>query len=191
VLVCSDARSRNRASLLHLQGACLRRERIAMSQEGAFYSGKLRLSVFLRVVNSIPHRPTRFQNRAPYTAGDHHVVQQPPFRSVPTPIDEIIPDQNNRNPEERVITQLTPSNSSRVRDDEITLDQKEGGWVEPVSPPPRRSLAVYASKSEKEDARRVRVSCARKRRLPVNELALVRTSTTDGLPDRSVGDSLT
>lgn len=139
-----------------------------MAQEGDFVGNTLRVSAFLRIAQHLPERPRRCRRDVPAAAKavNHHVV--PP---APVPAS----DDDARAP------------SPSLGGDVLPIPEDEEEVQGNSTPPKRKSPLVYASKAPKADLRqREPASTTRKRRLPVNELALVRT-TTDGLPDRVGG----
>lgn len=140
---------------------------MAHDENQNFCGDSLRLGAFLRVVQNIPQRPSRCRRRAPSIAEGSHVENQTPSSAVSTSW-EALPSPNEQFQEQ-----------SQEKSQEQALEHSTPSF--PVKIP-----AVYASKATKTDPRRCGVSDTRKRRLPTNELALVRSTTEDSLAYRSV-----
>lgn len=156
-----------------------------MAHDADFAGDRLRLSAFLRIVQNLPQRPARCRRRAgPSIAGDDHVPApaSDDAQTVPTSSRREISPCPDSLPEEDATAEVSNETSPVP---EIGREEDP-----PIPSPKPTALHVYSPKERKADPRqRGPSNTARKRRLPVNELTLVRTTTADGLPDRSVGDS--
>jgi hypothetical protein len=154
-----------------------------MANEADFAGDRLRLSAFLRIVQNLPQRPARCRRRAPSITVDDHVPAPASNDAQTVSISatrEISPSLDSGSEEDTHVP---------IRGEVLPETENERDDDAPNSPPKQTAPIVYTPKAPQTDPRQHRPSSTtRKRRLPVNELALVRTTTADGLPDRSVGD---
>jgi hypothetical protein len=195
--------------------------RFDMGHDENFCGDRLRMTAFLRVVESVPERPSRFRRRLPEKNDEHQTGRSditdgpskfgtlavgPATLSCPssagttdpersqedsmhTPVSgtndpAILPD-DGQDPEESLALSEVRSTATGSQS---LLQNGNNEWDSTTLHSPSKRVSVYASSAKKTDARANRASDTRKRRLPVNELPLVRTTTEDGLPDRSVGE---
>jgi hypothetical protein len=141
-----------------------------------FHGNQLRLSAFLRIIgDGLPPRPTRCNRRA--TAEENRQMSRDcasiPIDKIPlsraSPVADVhtlLPDAGDEEPEEcRRLTSVS-SNS--------------------LPPRPETPMTQRQAKAAKAPTRNQGSSHTRKRRLPVNELALLRTTSSRGLPHPSV-----
>ena len=170
---------------------------LTMPQEADFCGDRLRLSAFLRVVgNGMPKRPTRFRRRVPVTddslePSTHFETTQEASTDAKTVFGKCLTKVPNVDP----ASSRVPEQPNSMSDNLFTAPEtdNEGGAgfethedVEFVKLPPRLKERNPTAKTltSKEP---LKVSKhQRKRRLPVNKLALLRTTSSDGLPLPSV-----
>jgi hypothetical protein len=169
---------------------------LTMPQEADFYGDRLRLSAFLRVVgNGIPKRPIRFRRRVLVTDNSlepstHLETTQEASTGAKTVSGEPftkVPDVDSAG--SRVREQPNSMSDSLFTAPEI--GSESGVGFESYEDVPRlkeRNLTI--AKTPKSKPPKVSKH-RRKRRLPVNELALLRTKSSDGLPLPSVRSYLT
>jgi len=164
-----------------------------MAHDANFVGNRLRLSAFLSCEGGMPDRPSRFKppiqnlnvvNSAAPFSGLHRVV------SVKEPAREpaILPSKLSAEAEfigtnlcEEAAATDKPLDTN-IEEDRSVLDGLTNApslYEIPRSSPPDLRLA---SVSGGKQGLRNGLSSTRKRRLPVHELALLRTTTLDGLP---------
>jgi hypothetical protein len=175
---------------------------LTMPQEADFYGNRLWLSAFLRVVgNGIPKRPIRFRRRIPVTdniePSTHLETTQEASTGAKTVSGEPftkVPDVDSAG--SRVREQPNSMTDTLFTAPEITNESGAGFEsyedVQIVEMLPRlkeRNPTIAKTPKSKEPLKASKHR--RKRRLPVNELALLRTTSSDGLPLPSVRIYLT
>jgi hypothetical protein len=207
----------------------------AADEDANFYNGRLRLTTFLRVVENMPQRPSRFKRRlktsdervreasgGPLRDSEHQeaetmLVDQPWPSHSPVPLDAAatISDGNAHvrsghttvntasKPDAPLLppTQFDfphsppPADSILETSDnhvDVTDEADDGlaGLNEALSiktPKGTRKEPVVTTSSKPRVSKNPgESSSTRKRRLPVNGLALLRTTTAVGLPEPSV-----
>jgi hypothetical protein len=176
-----------------------------MADENDFCGGRLRLTALLRMAENMPERPARFRRR---------LVEG--IMAADTTLTENIPDQeaspmeiaDNPGPEVHwhvssasgvIVSQLElDTDSARSRQ---SLSRRASGGtlnsperlsvVGPARTPLKKKPIVHSSKvKKKSDGRSSRgARSARRKRMPVKGLALIRTSTEDALPELGVRSS--
>ena len=170
---------------------------LTMPQEADFCGDRLRLSAFLRVVgNGMPKRPTRFRRRVPVTddslePSTHFETTQEASTDAKTVFGKCLTKVPNVDPaSSRVPEQPNSMSDNLFTAPEIDNEGGDGfethGDVQIVKSTPRLKERNPTAKTltSKEP---LKVSKhQRKRRLPVNKLALLRTTSSDGLPLPSV-----
>ena len=173
---------------------------LTMSQEADFCGGRLRLTAFLRVVgDGMPPRPTRFRRR-PHAA-DNGLDVSTSREAGTTDTGEIItPDLGKRSNDTPTLgtphldssVHLTSEPEHPLPESMVGSRDQRGGHQE--------SQTNQQSSSLQKTEKRTRItittnsssklcktpSARKKRRLPVNELALLRTTSSNGLPQPSV-----
>jgi hypothetical protein len=187
-----------------------------MTDDANFCNGRLRLTAFLRVVeDGMPPRPSRFKRRVPFGGSSpqdsafsepvhteacpeylkHSTVTQASGLNMEvTPGVPSAPDVQFDMPRSPTPTQLyvCPGSSKHLRlgssDEESASERQTVAHAIPQATTDQQ--AVHASKVRIESSRPQKSTDTRKRRLPVTGLALVRTTTSDGLPDPSVRERL-
>lgn len=180
------------------------------SADANFHHGRLRLSIFLRAVeqSDMPQRPSRFRRRfkasdessrelndRPVQDGDHQepgtcaLIDSPSPIHSPAPSDPIatVSDKATHVPNSLEDRLETSDDHADVADD---IAERLTGLSEPPSiqntPRTRKQLEVTTSSKTRVYKAHSDSSSTRKRRLPVNCLALLRTSTLEGLPEPGV-----
>lgn len=162
-----------------------------MADDTNFCDGRLRLTAFLRVAeHDLPQRPSRFKRRMPLTGEEHSgtaALERAESESEPeTPSNpdehpslavgaEIAPPHSPAPPD------VTPNESIAISDRTVVEPQKPTIGKDRIrnkGPIARRQRA-----DEPLSAGRLKTSRTPKRRLPLNTLPLLRTTTSDGLPD--------
>ncbi|KAF2188230.1 hypothetical protein K469DRAFT_91965 [Zopfia rhizophila CBS 207.26] len=196
-----------------------------MAHNEDFCGDRLRLTAFLRVIENMPRRPSRFHKRlrssnqqtdksqkddsAPsghaqssvslFLAQSDESLALSEVELVTSPLErrssggkahdsytnEYPNDPVSLPPEEDIgksvgdhIDDTATMETTDLREPPITKSRK------------RKGLVLYKVNTKPQDDASIKVTGGHKRRLPVNGLALVRTSTADGLPDRAVRCSL-
>ncbi|KAF2273572.1 uncharacterized protein EI97DRAFT_154395 [Westerdykella ornata] len=175
-----------------------------MAHSDNYVNGRLRLSAFLRIVQNIPQRrPLRIRRRVPNENSTLTSIAAPALSTEAEQSNEI--DKGTGVAESHMVQPATLSDhqaeaspfgilpsaappergSPRPHFDVPVIEQVSTVEVETsaVSRTPRGDLIVYRAQKGNADARLI--PSTRRRRLPVNELALVRTTTDDSLFDRS------
>ncbi|KAF2658754.1 hypothetical protein K491DRAFT_713238 [Lophiostoma macrostomum CBS 122681] len=186
-----------------------------MGQDENFCGDRLRLAAFLRVVDSVPERPSRFRRRLPEGGNEHEtghgnitagpssiemlaLGQSPSSRSSPTArttTGERQTDDSLHTPVSATDDAAIPQDDDPVQDEPFSIPKAQStttnshGSESTTLQSSSKGVVVYTSSATKTDPRGKAASGTRKRRLPVNELPLVRTTTEDGLPDRSEDDA--
>lgn len=172
-----------------------------MSQEADFCGDRLRLSAFLRVVaDGMPQRPTRFKRRfigieqsldsqkrrdADHGGAARSLSQEAILEGYPN--DTIISDVARslwpRSPEfapDHIRSATRPS-------DELQKNCKQSEAVQPLQDQQHtREQEMTTALFEPLHVSRRTSGTPRRRHLPVNEVALLRTTSYDGLPLPSV-----
>lgn len=191
----------------HSVSVLLSREASAcvMAQGGNFVEGRLRLSAYLRIVRNIPqHQPLRIRRRILESENDeNHNNSHNNAEPVSTMVSDtraeaetsnlasggneacqshVVPPASALEAPEAVQNFAYPESDAPATDGASTTERDS--FTFPSTP--RRSVDVYTAKPDKVDPRLV--TSTGRRRLPVNELALVRRTTDISLSDRSVGD---
>jgi hypothetical protein len=177
-----------------------------MSLNANFNGDRLHLASFLRAVENIPHRPSRFKRREAVTVqstGPQNNIFHPDmnmFEPADAPLrldrDEawLPPDSPLRTPTEITHTEgAIAIGGAFEQKDPYTFQHSANGHcalqkfdTQSMQQALRKGTAVYKSKAKKAHPQPQGDSSTRIRQLPVNGLALVRTSTIDGLPEPSV-----
>lgn len=167
-----------------------------MTQEADFCGNRLRLSAFLRVADGMPQRPTRFRHRLVDTSHSLDSSNQrcASFVGVRRPSDQ---DSASAQSLETLNVAHSPTSQTPVFGAEdlrstcqrnkphSDCSQREGVRCIPVQDQPIKRLPSLGNIEPTRKPRKI--SSTRKRwHLPVNELALLRTTSTDGLPLPSV-----
>jgi hypothetical protein len=173
-----------------------------MPQEADFCGERLRLSAFLRVVgNGIPKRPIRFRRRIPVTddslepsthlettqeaSTGSKTVSGEPLTKVPDvdPAGLRVPEQPNPMSDNLFTApEIGSEGGAGFESNEDVQIVKLPPWLKERNPTAKTLTSKEPPKVSKH---------RRKRRLPVNELALLRTTSSDGLPLPSVRSCLT
>lgn len=162
-----------------------------MADDANFCDGRLRLTAFLRVVeHDLPQRPSRFKRRMPLTGEQHsgtNALEMAESESTP---------ETPSNPDEYSSLAVgagidlphfpappdVPPNENFAVSDRPVIEQPNS-WVDKGRLRKKGSIAHAQLAGEPQSARRPKTSSTPKRRLPVNVLPLLRTTTSDGLPD--------
>ena len=164
-----------------------------MAHDANFVGNRLRLSAFLSCVRGMPDRPSRFRppiqdldvadSAAPFSGLHRDVSVREPGREP-----AILPSESSAEAEV-IRTNLCQEAATtdrlldtNIEEDRSVLDGLTNApsvYDIPRSPPPDLRLA---SGSGSRQGLRNGLSSTRKRRLPAHELALLRTTTLDGLP---------
>jgi hypothetical protein len=167
-----------------------------MSHEENFRGDQLRLISFLRVVDNVPQRPCRFRRKALAFTG-----QPAPFQAEPPHFTNHTDQNHTAEPCAVLPISYPPSHvptahnsiDCRSSDEEEQPDsaivvEQDDDWHSTVVPK-RKKLAVFRPKAKRTNSPVTMARITRNIQLPVhvNELALVRTTTANGLPDRDVG----
>ncbi|KAF1927868.1 uncharacterized protein M421DRAFT_421063, partial [Didymella exigua CBS 183.55] len=158
-----------------------------MTQEADFFGDRLRLSAFLRIVaDGIPQRPTRFKRRLFGICHGEPSCQQGPglldAKSAPdqetadnTTVPDVVRSSSPQPPE-------LAAEGHRLADHANSRSQEDRGRAEPEDQRrigERTSItAINKPPNQPRQVSRIR----RRRHLPVNELALLRTTSSNGLP---------
>ena len=149
-----------------------------MADDANFCGGRLRLAAFLRVVeNDMPQRPSRFKRRVPLVEEmprelNHNLVGIADFSVATNDYD---------NPR-----LSTPTDSNLNSDDPDAGTNKGRPTTKPTKQARQKSGVAHTSRAKGSSSKSHKPSSTRKRWLPVNSLALLRTTTSDGLPEPSV-----
>lgn len=191
-----------------------------MDSDENFHSNHLRLAAFLRVVEHVPQRPTRFQQRAS-NDGNGHATSQYPLQcdhhkdASEFSVADVKPEMCSLAPSQYLISAANPAvDVHGPRQDVALIDSKiDVGSVSfrskairlaspqddssaakkyPMQAKPKilglirrqqKGLVVFATKKKPME----KTPTARKQQMSsVNELALMRTTSNDGLPVPSV-----
>ena len=172
--------------------------------EANFSGDRLRLTTFLRVVENVPLRPSRFRRRVEHVeqrTDESHQLLPVVDSTINLKASEPIPDDDASLtiapadvyviPRSPVLETplLTPSDIDGINLNGSDLiaapsPRNEQAGIK-VTRPDRERTAVMRAPLEMSTSPAVS-SGSRKRRLNVNALALLRTSTLDGLPEPSV-----
>jgi hypothetical protein len=181
-----------------------------------FCDGRLRLTAFLRVVeNGMPPRPSRFKRRVPLeetspqdSAFSEAVYTEESPEDLPNSTSSRTSGPNTDATSEvpsaqktdlEVTCSLTPMRLRVYPDSYRHLgagssneesDCEQPTAIHAISQASTYELAVPVSKVKTKSSRPSKATDTRKRRLPTTGLALVRTTTSDGLPDPSVRELL-
>lgn len=171
---------------------------LTMPHEAEFCGDRLRLSAFLRVVgNGMPQRPARFRRRLQVTDNNpespacrdtmqkEHAFPQTTYSeqfidaTVAEPVYSLIP-------EEPTLTSETHSPAPRTSniDGTVSLSLQDVQMVNTFPVSEERKLTMVPTPTSGKTCKGP--SSRRRRRLPVNELALLRTTSSDGLPQPNV-----
>jgi hypothetical protein len=171
-----------------------------MTQEADFCGDRLRLSALLRVVGEgMPQRPTRFRRRLvdPNNSLDSSNQRD---SGLPVPKSPSDPDPALEQCSENTILTVVRSlvlQSPELEAEDLhsasqkgSIPQRDCDQCEHVQQSPVQKQSVKRSSNRttmKPTQEPRKISSTRKRRhLPVNELALLRTTSSDGLPLPSV-----
>ena len=192
-----------------------------MAHEDNFCGDRLRIAAFLRSVQGIPKRPSRFRKHplnndddkqhagsAGLGSGHQHsqdasgrLTSGDQAATRPTFLQPLEPETTNdvSSPASASATVTyqsddlpalheSPAPSEATNEENDTqIFHSNDTQGSPLPKSSTKNVIVYTSQAKKRDVRSNEASSTRKRRLPVNELPLVRTTTENGLPDRSVG----
>lgn len=142
-----------------------------------FHNGRLRISAYLRTVGEgLPRRPRRSNRRRAIVEADGQTSKERdntensvpclPSESKAVDMPPSLPDASDEKAKE--IQHSTPSSRHSP------------------SPNPESSPHHQQEESAKSPIKNQGSSQTRKRRLPVNQLALLRTTSSQGLPDPGV-----
>ena len=172
-----------------------------MPQEADFRGDRLRLSAFLRVVgDGMPQRPTRFKRRSRdvhlgLNSSTHHDTDR--TDEVATPAQETACERSSNDvptldiarspsPEQPMLTPEDPLPESAAHNGHQGNRERLEGFQLPniQQQAAKRTSITTNTKSPKKP--RQTSSTRKRRRLPANELALLRTTSSDGLPRPSV-----
>lgn len=167
-----------------------------MPQEADFCGGQLRLSAFLRVVgDGMPRRPTRFKRRLPAVDSALDAPIDISTDSTVTSVHSAVHKELSKDislfdiahspvPEQLSLEGRSRGiafNSGCLRD----CDRPDDGPLSTSQQQAKRQ--IFNTTKRRSITEPCKTSSARKgRRLPVNELALLRTTASDGLPQPSV-----
>jgi len=183
-----------------------------MSHDANFNGDRLRLASFLRAVENIPQRPSRFKHRKSLTDRKAVTVQPSSPRNnvfhsglnMFEPLDAppcrdtddagFPPNPPSRTPTEITHTEgLMAPGGAIEQEDPDTFEHTASGHctqqqldTHSAQQASKKGIAVYKCKANKAQPQPQGDSSTRRRQLPVNGLALVRASTVDGLPEPSV-----
>lgn len=176
-----------------------------MAQEADFCGGRLRLSAFLRVVgDGMPQRPTRFRRRQRAAddfpeASTSHATDCTDMRITVIQHEEISHEDEHFKDTSVLDTSHStlPEHPTLAPEDplpESTIDSgvQSGGCQQPEADQHpiaqrkagKRTPTALTTNSPSEPCKML--STRKKRRLPVNELALLRTTSSNSLPRPSV-----
>jgi hypothetical protein len=187
-----------------------------MADDTNFCDGRLRLTAFLRAVeNGMPARPSRFKRRVPLeeTSPQDFAFPEPLHTEesagyLPNSTRSRTPGPSREATSEVSSAQETDLDTARsptsmriqVYPDSYKhlgpgSGNEESDREQPTATPTisHASIdeqAVHAWKVKTRSNRPLKATDTRKRRLPTTGLALVRTTTSDGLPDPSVREHL-
>lgn len=156
-----------------------------MAHEADFCGDRLRLSAFLRVADGVPKRPTRFKRRTRPVEADEASRRE---QSAPTDNSlvgrhfhgefltslSVFDTSSSATPDEALLGAVRDSRSQRDR------GRPDSIQITSILQAKKCAAAKSPSKIRKTSSAR------RRRRLPVNELVLLRTTSSDGLPRPSV-----
>jgi hypothetical protein len=150
-----------------------------MADDANFVGGRLRLAAFLRVVeNDMPQRPSRFKRRLP----PKDYAREPNPAELPRIGDDVLLDTEfdlQRSGAAHVDAGKHEGSGSACAKGQYTSPKIEQR-TEKTKRVPR------VAKLKKQSSGLHRFPDSRTRRLPVNGLALLRTTTSDGLPEPGV-----
>lgn len=186
-----------------------------MAHQESFGGHHLRLSAFLRVVDNIPKQPSRFRKQIQQQSlsDDKLTNTDSPFAhtaqldldhgSEQLQVLTSFDDEAKQSEYGDITRSVTlpvhvPVEIPHLGDEEApytdyplrTSDSYNVTATNNLQSTDlllRKDPVVDKSKVNKADGADLRILSARERRLPVDELTLVRTTTADGLPDPSVG----
>jgi hypothetical protein len=187
-----------------------------MPDDANFCDGRLRLTAFLRVVaNGMPPRPSRFKRRVPLeqTSHDNSALQEPLrlkdwLEDLPSPTSSRTPRPDTEAESEVPSAQDTDFNVTRpptpmrlhvypysgirlgVGSSNGQSDHEQRTTAHAILQAFTDERAVQARKIKIKPSRPPKAIDTRKRPLPTTGLALVRTTTSDGLPNPSVRERL-
>ncbi|KAH8728724.1 hypothetical protein GQ44DRAFT_824004 [Phaeosphaeriaceae sp. PMI808] len=178
-----------------------------MADDADFYGGRLRLAAFLRVVdNGMPQRPSRFKQRVPLVESQPHelTVHEPSdmegtdklSNALRSNLSLVATDIVQTDSQAEAVFELGISRSSTLLDQRIDCDKHDINGRKDRSSVDEKRTRAKATKSSHKNIRDVQIpagnksssptckaSFTRKRQLPVNGLALMRTTTSDFLPE--------
>ena len=160
-----------------------------MAHEADFCGDRLRLTAFLRFADGVPKRPTRFKRRTrPVEAaeasrhGQSAPIENPLVGRLVCgefPTDLSVSDiARSATPDELLVGTMRDSRSQRDR------GRPDSVQIASIRQAENCATAVAVAKSPMKSCKTS--STRRRRRLPVNELVLLRTTSSDGLPRPSV-----
>jgi hypothetical protein len=172
-----------------------------MADDTNFCGGRLRLAAFLRVVESdMPQRPSRCKRRV--LSSRSAQSELPDKDHVVEPCNALM-DVLGLAAGARLPAEAPRSTSIRSTDlnspilEDKTSNENSGTHVEkqinkqPVASKIRERVGkspkvTHAPEAEDQSTNSRKPSRVKKRRLPVNSLAMIRTTTSDGLPEPGV-----
>lgn len=163
-----------------------------MSRSADFCGDRLRLSAFLRVLgDGMPPRPTRCRRRLPLTNDSSELPDQYDISpEVPVLPEAAIAGQPKKLSIAINSSPLSPYDSASTQGNVLTASTycQEDQGTNPLHAPSRFANSLF---TEREGALPCKIPAKvaknrRKRRLPVHQLALLRTTSSDGLPEPSV-----
>jgi hypothetical protein len=168
-----------------------------MADDANFVGGRLRLAAFLRTVETdMPQRPSRFKRRLP----SKHFAREPDSAEIPRIGDDVLPDISeqgrSRGAAEEAPTPGTEFDLPRSGVADVVAGKHDGSDSACAKRQYTSAKTEKRTKNTKQVARVTMLkkqfgvfhksSDTRKRRLPVNGLALLRTTISDGLPEPGV-----
>jgi hypothetical protein len=173
-----------------------------MADDANFVGGRLRLAAFLRTVeDDVPQRPSRFKRRL----SSKHFVREPDSAEIPCIGDDVLPDVSEQDRSrgaaggvsaEEAPIPGTEFDLPRSGAADVVAGKHDGSDSACAKRQYSSAKTEKRTKNTKQVARVAKLkkqssvlhksSDTRKRRLPVNGLALLRTTTSDGLPEPGV-----
>ncbi|KAF2473801.1 uncharacterized protein BDR25DRAFT_125267 [Lindgomyces ingoldianus] len=180
-----------------------------MVHDESFCGDRLRMSSFLRVIANMPPRPARFRRHEKQADQQSHAMYDEvglnQFEELKThKFSSQNPALASHDSSTEVcdsLARLASAQSLLMVAGRAERSEAENGsapdtgngvhkpsGAQSTAPRARKDHYSYQTKTNKSKHASGRRSGTRRRMLPVNELALVRTTTTDGLPDPSEED---
>lgn len=162
-----------------------------MADDANFCGGQLRLTTFLRVVeHDLPQRPSRLKRRVPFAGEEHRRTTATEIRESdkvsltpgsPKESPSLAADGERDLPHSPAPLELNINESNAIPGRAFTEQRKSK--VNKARLRKKDTIAHPRRANEPRSAGHPRPSTTRKRRSPVQGLALVRITDSNGLPD--------